>query len=117
MRIWNSVCYFRLRSLAFFRRTLTDALAAFLAISLRCSAVSRFALIINRTLTLVEQCPFKSLLCNAPTADQSLTSGFPHNKRGKGLVVGTHCALNCALSRLGRCQVSLKQDEARLFHS
>jgi hypothetical protein len=46
---------------------------------------------------LAEQCPFKSLLSNAPTADQSLVSGYPHNKRGKGLVVGTHCALNCAL--------------------
>jgi len=41
--------------------------------------------------------PFKSLLCNAPAADQSLTSGFPHNKWGKGLVVGSDCALNCAL--------------------
>jgi len=36
--------------------------------------------------------PFKSLLCNAPTADQSLTSGFPHNNRGKGLEFGSHCA-------------------------
>ena len=44
-----------------------------------------------------EQCPFNSLLYNAPTADQSLTVGFPHNNRGKGLVVGSHCALNCAL--------------------
>jgi hypothetical protein len=41
--------------------------------------------------------PFKSALCNAPTADQSLTSGFPHNKRGKGRVFGSHCAVNCAL--------------------
>jgi probable HAF family extracellular repeat protein len=48
--------------------------------------------------SVVEECPFKSLLCNAPTPDQSFTSRFPHNKRGKGLVFGSHCALNCALN-------------------
>lgn len=43
-------------------------------------------------------------------ADQSLTSGFPHNNRGKGLVVGTHCALNCALDFL-----ALRADKIRTF--
>jgi hypothetical protein len=51
----------------------------------------------GRVAQVVEQCPFKRLLSNAPTAGQSLPSGFPHNNRGKRLVFGAHCAPDCAL--------------------
>jgi len=41
---------------------------------------------------------FATVFSNAPTADQSLTGGFPHNERGKVPVIGTRCALKAGLS-------------------
>jgi hypothetical protein len=32
-----------------------------------------------------------------PSWINHLPGGLHHNKRGRGLVVGSHCALNCAL--------------------
>ena len=58
-------------------------------------------LTVGRVAQLAEQCPFNRLLNYPSTAGQSLTSGLRHDERGKGMVGGIHCALNCALASRG----------------